>query len=783
MSSRTVHRRLLASAAVAAILAPAAVHAQSAPSVSAAQTGDAGDIIITATRQAESLSRVPLSVSAFSRETLDQRGVRDFSDIARQTPGIVLESTNTTTNISIRGINSAVGASTTGIYIDDTPIQIRALGYGGGNTYPAIFDLDRVEVLRGPQGTLFGAGSQGGTIRFISPDASLTDISAYGRAELAMVEHGGLNYEIGAALGGPLIDGKLGIRASGYYRRDGGFIDRVRFEDRSLVESNANYTDTYVGRVAMTWAPTDNLEIRPSFYYQNIYINDTGSSWDNIRADFSQPDAPFSDYDNGVFLTGNRVQEDGRDKFFLPAINVQYAFPYADLIAIGSYFDREQTFNRDYTTFDQSLFTGITLPIFPDQSATSAFVNSQKNWTAEVRLQSNDRDARLSWVVGGFFQRAEQLAIQQVDDPFLFEYAPFLIPFFPPLVDGRLIYDQETTTVDRQIAIFGQVNWKLIDRLTLTLGLRYGETRFDINSFAQGPVVGPPVTDVGRQTETPFTPKFGADFQINENHLVYLSVSKGFRPGGYNPQVGQCGFDLGQLGYPDGRPPLYDSDSVWSYEVGAKSKLFNGALGVQASVYQIDWSNIQQAVQLGNCGFQFTTNLGSARSRGFDLQAQLQVMDGLSVQAEVGYTNAEYQETIFGGPSATSPLVTEGNNILAPPWTVAVHGQYEFDIADNQKAYIRADYSYRAEQTSVTPGLDPNNGGIDPTLTLPPAYNDLSFRAGVRLWGADASFFVTNALDQNVWAGRRSRDNNNATIFRSNIVRPRTFGLTVAYRY
>jgi iron complex outermembrane recepter protein len=778
MIARYIRIAALASVALAA---PQLAFAQAA---SVPTDTDTTDIIVTATRKSESLSKVPLSVSAFSQETLDQRGIRDFGDVIRQTPGVTFEATNTTTNISIRGINSTVGASTTGIYIDDTPIQVRALGYSGGNVYPLIFDLERVEVLRGPQGTLFGAGSEGGTIRFITPQPGLDSTTGYARAEVALTENGGASYEAGAAVGTPLVTDKLGVRISGYYRRNGGFVDRVKFEDKSLVEANANYDENYVGRIAFTWSPDPALKITPSVNYQETYTNDSPESWDNIRADLTHTDAPFSDYGRGKILNGNRVQESGRDRFVIPAINVQYSFGEIDLIALASYFDRKQTFKADYTTFDQSLFTGITLPIFADQSATSFFINTQKTFTSEIRLQSTQKDAVFSWVVGGFYQKAKQVSIQQVDDPFLFQYAPFLIPFFPPLVGGRLIYDQATSSKDTQVAAYGQINFKPIDKLTLTVGLRYGETKFDINAFSQGPVVGAAVTDVGTQKERPFTPKFGINFQATPDTLLYASAAKGFRPGGYNPQVSTgCAAELTAIGYPTGRPALYKSDSVWSYEVGAKTRAFDRKLGVQASAYQIDWKNIQQNVNLGSCGFQFTTNLGSVRSRGFDLALDWRATDDLSLQAEIGYTNATFQSTFFGGPTATLPLVTAGNHVVGAPWTVSLHGQYDLTIKERHDAYIRADFDYRARQTDLTPFLDPRNGGIDPTISNAPTVKNLGLRAGYKFSGLDLSLFAANVLNQSIWAGRRSRDNNNATIYRSNIVRPRTFGMTAAYRF
>lgn len=730
---------------------------------------NSGDIVVTAMRQSQSINKVPLSVSALSRETLDSRGIRDFSDVVRQTPGVTIERTNTTSNIAIRGINSTVGAATTGIYIDDVPIQIRQLGYGGGNTYPVVFDLERVEVLRGPQGTLFGAGSEGGTVRFITQQPDFDRLNIYGRAELSSTEHGAANGEAGLSASGPLVADTLALAASGYYRRDGGYVDRISSFTGAVVDKNANRSDSYVGRAALTWQPTSNIKITPSFFFQDVKANDSGESWEL-----------YSNYDQHVFRNANQVREWSRDKFYLTALNASVDLGGVDLIAVGSYFDRRQVFVQDYTTFDQTLFTGVhSLPLFPDQQAPSNFLIAQKNWTGEVRLQSNQKDSALSWVVGAFYSHAKQTSIQQVFDPYLPVYL-----FSETNTDpGFSVYDQNAVSVDKQAAIFGQLTYKITDQLSVIGGLRYSDTTFTIHDIAQGFVVGPVVDDRGKQKEKPVTPKFGINFQATPDTLVYLSAARGFRVGGYNPQVGTfCGPELESIGYPDGRPASYKSDSVWSYEFGVKSR-FGGGLGnIQASAYQIDWKDIQQPVGLNSCGFQFTSNLGRARSRGFDLQVELKPVDRLTLQAEVGYVNAKFLDTVVGGPTAVAPIVSAGDHVLGAPWTVSLHGQYDFDAFKPKGGYFRTDFDYRAKQKSLPPFLNPANGAIDTALTLPPAVTYWSARLGVRPGNFDISLFVNNILDKSTWI-RRERAQNLLEFFRRETVRPRTFGLTVGYRY
>ena len=192
----------------------------SAAEETSANSGALEEIVVTATRREESISKVPISITAMTQDALDQKGIRDFTEMVRFTPGVSID-TSGTNAISIRGISSSGGAGTTGIYIDDTPIQMRALGFNPDDTLPKTFDLDRVEVLRGPQGTLFGAGSEGGTVRYIMTQPSVTADSTYARAEVSYTQFGEPSYEGGVAHGGPIIDGILGFRASAWYRYDG----------------------------------------------------------------------------------------------------------------------------------------------------------------------------------------------------------------------------------------------------------------------------------------------------------------------------------------------------------------------------------------------------------------------------------------------------------------------------------------------------------------------------------------------------------------------------------
>src|SRR5713101_6832053 len=237
----------LATALIVALLSQSAFGAASAMAANApadeASTGPLQEIVVTATRHEESLSKVPISVTALTQEAMDIRGIKDIQDVARFTPGVRIDNTGAN-NIAIRGISSSGGAGTTGIYLDDTPIQIRALAFNPDDTLPKSFDMDRIEVLRGPQGTLFGAGSEGGTVRYLTTQPSLTKTSFYSRDEVAYTRGGQPSYEVGVAGGMPLIDGTLGVRVSAWYRYDGGWIDRIDPVSQATAQKNANYAQT-----------------------------------------------------------------------------------------------------------------------------------------------------------------------------------------------------------------------------------------------------------------------------------------------------------------------------------------------------------------------------------------------------------------------------------------------------------------------------------------------------------------------------------------------------------
>src|SRR5579863_1128748 len=330
--------------------APGVGQAQQTQSTETATASEAAtpvglqEVTVTATRRAESLSKVPISVTALTQEALDDRGIKDFTEVARFTPGVNFDNSGTN-NISIRGISSTGGAGTTGIYLDDTPIQMRALAFNPDEALPKSFDIDRIEVLRGPQGTLFGAGSEGGTVRYITTQPSLTTTSIYSREEIADTQDGAPSYEAGAAIGGPIVPGVFGARIAVSYRRDGGWVDDINPVTGQTTEKNANFRETLLLRLATLWQVSEKWSVTPGIYYQDQQRNDIDNFW-----------PLYSDPSDGRFVDADPTQRRVPDRFYLASFKVNGDLGFAQFISNTAYYHRKEQDGYEGTLYDLGFY-------------------------------------------------------------------------------------------------------------------------------------------------------------------------------------------------------------------------------------------------------------------------------------------------------------------------------------------------------------------------------------------------------------------------------------------
>jgi len=795
-------------AAPTAAAGSGAAAAVAASAVPAESTTPIQEVIVTATRREESASRVPISLTAINQDQLDQLGVKNFDDLVRFVPGVSID-TSGTNAISIRGISSSAGAGTTGIYIDDTPIQMRDIGFNPDDTLPRTFDLDRVEVLRGPQGTLFGAGSEGGTVRYILTQPSLTESSTYVRSELDYSEVGDPSYEVGAAHGAPLIDGTLGYRVSLWYREDGGWIDRVDDTTGEVLQHNINTDGTLMGRLAAIWKPASSLTVTPSMLYQNQKKGDESTYWPA----YSNPDA-------GQFNTATPEHMPIPDEYYLPAIKVEWDLGSSLIISDSSYYHRWEQTAYQGTVYDLSFYqsfgwpdnpltyglscgpaenpglavasppcpwyplldgSGIHLPPgFENYESPNIMTNRQDSYVQEIRWQSANPAARFNWTVGVFWQLAKEGSIEELRDPqinqlfealygvsAIDEFGPYYYcngigaPY--PAIPACDVYYNSNTTYDRQIAGYGEVSYAFTDQWKLTLGERVAHTTFSLDHYADGLENYGPSPANANESSNPNTPKASLSFQMDPKDLFYFTYAKGFRVGGGNPPLPPyCNSNLAQEGFPNGAPLTYAPDTTQDYEVGSKN-LVGSFLQLATSIYWIKWNNIQQNVYVGgDCGLQFTDNLGTAVAKGFDLQATL-LTGPFHVDVAVGYTDARFtavptRESCSGGVCApVAPLVEPGDAIsgqasinyapgLNPPWTLAVGPEYDFKLAEHD-AFVRAEWTFQSRNPWASALQDPRTAQYYAYTYTLPSNSFTSLRAGLNLGDWLVAVFCDNVFN------------------------------------
>ncbi len=725
------------------------------------------EVVVTATRREESVEKVPISIEALSQEQLTQYGVKSVSELAAMVPGLQFQANGYSlysnyTSVAIRGFNTLVGASTVGIYLDDAPLQGRMSPLGNvGFIFPLVFDLDRVEVLRGPQGTLFGASSESGAIRFITNQPSLTQSSGFSHAEYSSTQDGGPSYEAGAAYGAPLINDELGFRVSAWIREDGGYVDRINPLNDQITSTDSNSDKKAVVRAALALKISDVL-VTPSVTYQMTDVNNNAAFYDY-----------YSNPSEGYFVSGKLLPDTSSEHLIVPSIKVEAPLSFANLTFDASYVSREFDETQDLSTLNCAVFGGCGSPLgiaFPSSPSDASPSNTGQNlqtYTAELRLASNQSDAFLSWVAGLYGDHRRQQDYQTVIAP-----ADFAGPA------GNPIYYVNQFIWDDQYAVFAQADLHPTSQLTVTLGVREEIAKsYQHNFNGQGVFnSGVPTYSQSSQRETPFLPKASLSYQITPDDMVYGSASKGLRVGGGNnglPTI--CGNTANNN---------YGADYLWSYEVGSKDRFLNGRLQLNTSVFHIRWSDIQSSVLLA-CGLSYTANVGTAQSDGFDLSLQALVTDALRVDLNVGYADARYIENAYtatGLPLAVKGDAVQALNMVNPPWDVSMSPNYSLPFADGSKLQLRAQFIYHSHNNRPVISDNPNSPSYAPADVADPPTHLTNLRADYTRGPLDAGVYLNNAFNSHPLLGAY-QDTPTSNLITHSTFRPRTLGVALNYSF
>ena len=691
------------------------------------------EIIVTATKRgAASVQDIPISLRAISGETLLDKGVEDYVDWARMVPGLIAQDQGPgEKRLIIRGVQS-VGPATVGVYWDDSVITGSNLEDDGGgrNADIRLYDVERVEVLRGPQGTLYGAGSFSGTIRIITnkPDPSVVSTSV--STTLATTRKGDESYKANGHFNAPIMAGKLAVRGVAWYENEGGYIDNVR-----LGRDDINEEETYGGRFAVRLIASERLTIDASVTVQRTELDGKQRFFPAI----------------GDLQTDEFTIDVYEDDLELYQLSLKYEADFGTFEASSGFLNRDVFFRFDSTPI--LLFFGVPVPF---AIAVTDQPDKRDTWSNEIRFASNF-DGPFQGIVGAFYQQTQKNFVSDV---------------ISASVDGvpngteADIFGRVSSFDSDQYALFGEFTYDVTDRFTVLAGFRYFDFNLDANSRETLPFGGfepgnaPPPDPRRSASETSVSLKFSASYEINEEAMVYAVAAEGFREGGTN----STGF--GNLFI---IPEEFESDSIWNYELGAKTSWLDDRLIINVSGYIIEWSNIQTVEQEPVQGFQFIGNAGSARVKGFEFELFGRPAPGLDVTLSGGFQDARLTEDqpIL---AVETPIGRRGDRIPSvPQLSGAIAAQYTFPVGNGLESFVRGDLAYvSSSQTQFNDSGAFQNKQSDYTIM------DLRFALEGEHWSAVA--FVDNLFDQRADLTLVENRAVPLSVFTN---RPRTFGITL----
>ena len=748
-------------------------------------------VVVTATKRKEDASKVPMSISVIGGDELTAQHITDYADMTRSIPNLSFSGGGGggdagdgpgLSNVEMRGISSTAGAATVGIYQDDVSMSV-ANAYSMGSAEPKFFDLDRVEVLRGPQGTLYGASSMGGTIKFITNQPNLKERSFDVYSELSGTRGGGINYTGNAVLNAPLIPGELALRIGVQKGHDGGYIDQVSPVTGAVIASNINTENDSVVRLALKWAPTRNLTITPSVFLQQVDTGDTDVSYTHILT---------QGIDTGIALpndeTSKLVREPGHDHLVVPSLTLNYGTDVGDLTSVSSFFERK--FNRiqdgsfiDSTEIGASISNPGLAAAVTALPASVMLNNQVRQFSQEVRFASKGYEpggSPLTWLVGAYV--ANQHTDIQENDPVHGINAAFaaygastsdpdvLLGAIPEGFPGDSSYFASYHYHDRQQAVFGEANYYFTPTLYATAGLRYlhasqGFDNFQDLYFQQGTSISNT-----NASGTKATPKVALTWVVDSTDTVYASAAEGFRVGGTNYPLP---VDLCQLSAPT--PLSFKSDSLWSYEVGNKSRFLNNRLAIDADLFYVRWKGMQQELMLP-CDFGYNVNVGDAVSYGAEVEIKFKPMASVLLDLSAGVTHAALSNN--DAADAGIPGAVDGAAIPGvPKFNLALTGQYSFEVNNNVQGFLRGGVHWTGASHggfALLPNGDPN-----PDFNRP-AYDTVDASVGLSWDRWEMSLFGKNLFDNDKVIQRPIVQSLQGQVYR---IPPRVIGASLSAKF
>jgi iron complex outermembrane receptor protein len=807
-------RTLLASVLITASALPAlGTEATGTPEADAANaTPEAGaegasnseqiaEVVITAQKRVSTVQDTPVSISVTSGDSLRERGVPSFAALAQGTPGVSLKSEGPSqTEIEMRGMTSSGGNSATvGFYLDDIPLTGPASAQNGHVVIdPDLYDLNRIEILRGPQGTLFGSGSMGGTVRLITNQPNLSQVQSTAETVLSGTDGGGFNHNVNLMVNLPVISDTLGLRIVGTENYVSGWIDRFVADPFPLVGGNpdgtvrgdvqdapiakqypgSNAYQVYGVRVSLLWNPTESLSVTPSYFHETSTQNGI-SAYDNVPG----TEAHYQPFDIAEPLT---------DSLTAYSLNVNYSFSKFDMTSSTARWNRNSTQVEEASEAFNNPLEGITynsnygLPNPGYYGATGSGpehgieIDPSNQFSEELRLTSKGNDS-VSWVAGLYYSHFYSLWTFDGTTP---NYSAYMDLGTLQRASTPNWFDAYSPTTLSQYAVFGDGTYALTDELKVDVGARLNhyDYRFSSCISGWGSALGaatPSCSGHIALSANSFNPKFNLSYAFSPDLMAYTTVSSGFRPGGGNaayPTTGSAwGAAFQQQNYTSGKwPATYEPDRVVSYELGEKARLLDHRLTVNASIYYEDWRHVQLEAYPNDWALNINGSYVSIYGADIDVLADL----GAGFQFEV--SGGYLYEWLDGGPHWVitpihrMPEVAPENGTAALSYSKRLSGSYTFTA--------RLENSYTGPRYSIFFSSPYEFVG---TYRQLPGYDVINVRAGVKFRDAwSATMFVNNVTNKHAQLESMFTENEPQPDFtRIETNQPLTAGVDLTYRY
>jgi len=748
------------------------------------------EITVTAERFNSTIQNTPISISALSGDQLAAAGLTRLEDIAHEIPGLSMRNAGPgLTEYDARGLASNGGAApTVGFYLDEIPLSPPALSQSGKVVIdPDLYDIERVEVLRGPQGTLYGSGSMGGTIKVITNQPKLGVFEGSVQGTGSYTDGGGGNYGGNLMLNLPLGD-KLAVRLvlSDLYRS--GWIDNITVSPfpvnlASPVQGNvlaapvtnvfhhANDEQLSGVRLSLLYKPSDDLSILATAFEQSLHLG----GYDLLDGSPNSAD-PSRVYK--AHYEAFPLREGVRDNITIFGVTVNANLGFADLTSATSYFSRLGVQTQDASEsiyYSNRINTnGVFTPGAPFVSVPYSERDPSHQFSQEIRLTSHDSGG-LHWVGGVFYSELHSVWNEIGESP---------LSATPAVPDGSYFISWNPYTV-KQTALFADGSYKITDHLKLSAGVRWYTYKSEQDEFSwglDGPNLTPPATSlVTTDSDRGFNPRINLSYAPTEDLTTYATVSKGFRPGGANQILPTPFCTPGDL--------KFGPDAAWNYEIGEKAKLFDNWLTINSDVYYIKWTGIQQVLTLP-CGYQFYTNAGDGRSFGPELEINAKLssdwsasLSGAWTDSKITNPNAKYTDfltNIATSPDGVTHPCNTGSSCQPPIMNVTK------DTASLSVTYsttVMSDYKLSARVADQFVGSSHDVAYYFNYIL--PSYNLVNARVGLAhdAWSAD--LFVDNLTNKValMTANNTSFQFNIPQVVRYTTNQPRTVGVQVNYKF